>query len=246
MRRKSDNTVPVLEGEKHMASKVNKVTKGPVSKVVAKESKPAAKEMAKEAGKEAAKPAAKAAAKAAPAGASAKNDNGSAKTVEAKLVRLMGLTDEAQAEKILGLLKTHGLNKSQVVALVEAIRREEQEIIFGEQVMRGDLQTNPEDLMDEADLASSDIEQGMKMRMANRENFKVKRLHKSLDKIKDGTYGECESCSADIGFARLSARPIAELCIACKEEEERKENLSAVGRKPKSMGQGLGQKLSAN
>ncbi len=167
------------------------------------------------------------------------------KTLEAKLARLMGVQEE-EAEKICANLKAHGLNKSQVVALVEAIRRDENEIIFGEKVIKGELQTNQEDLMDEADLASSDIEQGMKMRMANRENFKVKRLHKALDKIRDGSYGECESCGADIGFARLSARTIAELCIACKEEEERKENLSAVGRKPKSLGHTLGSKLTVS
>lgn len=169
-----------------------------------------------------------------------------AKTVEAKLTRLLRLSDEAEAEKIISALKGHGLTKTQVVALVEAIRREEQEIIYGDKVIRGELQTNQEDLMDEADLASSDIDQGMKMRMANRENFKVKRLHRALDKIKDGSYGECDGCGSDIGFARLSARTIAELCIACKEDEERKENLSAVGRKPKSMGHTLGSKLTVS
>jgi DnaK suppressor protein len=164
--------------------------------------------------------------------------------MEAKLARLLSLPSDAEAEKIVSLLKSHGLTKTQVLAIVEAIRREEQEIIYADSIIRGELQTNQEDLMDEADLASSDIDQGMKMRMANRENFKVKRLHRALDRIKDGSYGECEGCGSDIGYARLSARIIAELCIACKEEEERKENLSAVGRKPKSMGQTLGNKLT--
>lgn len=179
-------------------------------------------------------------------GATASDSGASVRSVEAKLVRLLHLANEAEAEKIVGMLKGHGLNKTQVLSLVEAIRREEQEIIFADSVLRGELQTSQEDLMDEADLASSDIDQGMKMRMANRENFKVKRLHRALDRIKDGTYGECEGCSSDIGYARLSARIIAELCIACKEEEERKENLSAVGRKPKSMGQTLGNKLTVS
>lgn len=171
----------------------------------------------------------------------------SPRSVEAKLARLLALPNEAEAEKIVALLKSHGLTKTQVLALVEAIRREEQEIIFADSVLRGELQTNQEDLMDEADLASSDIDQGMKMRMANRENFKVKRLHRALDRIKDGSYGECEGCGSDIGYARLSARIIAELCIACKEEEERKENLSASGRKPKSAGQTFsGNKLTVS
>src|SRR4051812_19517653 len=90
-----------------------------------------------------------------------------ARSVEAKLVRLLSLANEAEAEKITTQLKAHGLTKTQVLALVEAIRQEEREIIFADSVLRGELQTNQEDLMDEADLASSDIDQGMKMRMAN-------------------------------------------------------------------------------
>jgi DnaK suppressor protein len=179
-----------------------------------------------------------------PAGASAVDSGGN--TAEAKLTRLLRLSSQAEAERICGLLKGHGLTKTQVVAIVENIRQEEAEMIFSEKVAKGELQTNQEDLMDEADLASSDIEQGMKMRMANRENFKLKRLHRALDKVRDGSYGECEGCGSDIGFARLSARTIAELCIACKEEEERKENTSAVGRKPKSLGHTLGTKLTVN
>ena len=165
-------------------------------------------------------------------------------SVESRLTQLIGVESEAEVEKILGNLKTHGLNKNQVLALVETIRDEEEKIIFADKIKSGELKTNEEDLMDEADLATSDIEQGMNMRMANRENFKVKRLYRALDKIKDGSYGECEGCSADIGFARLSARVIADLCIACKEEEERKETLSAIGRKHKSLGQGLSNKMT--
>ena len=172
------------------------------------------------------------------------SSDGAKPSVEMRLAKLIGLENEAEAEKIVAQLKVHGLNKTQILFLVETIRREENEIIYGDKVIKGELQTNQEDLMDEADLASSDIEQGMKMRMANRENFKVKRLYRALDKVKEGTYGECEGCGSEIGFARLSARAIADLCIACKEEEERKENLSAVGRKPKSLGQGLGNKLT--
>lgn len=174
---------------------------------------------------------------------SAVSSDGS-KTLESKLVKLLRLAGEPEAEKIFSMLKGHGLTKTQVIALVEAIRKDESEIIFAERVINGELQTNQEDLMDEADLAQSDIEQGMTMRMANRENFKVKRLYRALDKIKEGSYGECDSCGSDIGFSRLLARTIAELCIACKEEEERKENLSAVGRKPKSQGQTLSKNLS--
>ena len=37
----------------------------------------------------------------------------------------------------------------------------------------------------------------------------------ALDKIADGTYGECAKCGADIGDARLKVIPEAALCVKC-------------------------------
>ena len=94
-------------------------------------------------------------------------------------------------------------------------------------------------LSDEADMATADLEQGMNMRMGNRESLYLKKVMQALERIKDGSYGECHSCGGDISERRLEARPTAELCIACKEETERSENLSVEGRKPKSVGRAL-------
>jgi DnaK suppressor protein len=112
-----------------------------------------------------------------------------------------------------------------------------------DKVAREQFHVSQEDLMDEADLASSDIDQSMQMRLGNREALYLKKVEQALDRIKEGTYGECLGCGEEIGAKRLEARPTAELCIICKEEEEKKENLSAVGRKPKSLGVTLGVKL---
>ena len=45
-------------------------------------------------------------------------------------------------------------------------------------------------------------------------------IDEALRRIKDGTYGICESCGHDISVARLEAVPHARLCISCKEKEE--------------------------
>lgn len=37
----------------------------------------------------------------------------------------------------------------------------------------------------------------------------------ALDKIAEGTYGECEKCGRDIGEARLQVLPEAALCVQC-------------------------------
>jgi DnaK suppressor protein len=45
-------------------------------------------------------------------------------------------------------------------------------------------------------------------------------IDKSLNKIAQGTYGECEGCGDTISAKRLQARPLAPLCISCMEERE--------------------------
>ncbi len=42
----------------------------------------------------------------------------------------------------------------------------------------------------------------------------------ALQRIEDGTYGQCENCDKQIAPARLQAMPEATLCIDCKAEEE--------------------------
>ncbi|PLW67521.1 TraR/DksA family transcriptional regulator [Pseudohalioglobus lutimaris] len=39
----------------------------------------------------------------------------------------------------------------------------------------------------------------------------------ALDKIAEGTYGECEKCGEDIGEGRLQVLPEAALCVKCAE-----------------------------
>jgi DnaK suppressor protein len=41
------------------------------------------------------------------------------------------------------------------------------------------------------------------------------------ERIRDGTYGICESCGTRIPRRRLQAMPTATLCIACQEQQER-------------------------
>ena len=46
-------------------------------------------------------------------------------------------------------------------------------------------------------------------------------LRAALERLDGGHYGKCTRCKADIGPARLKARPYAALCINCAEDAER-------------------------
>lgn len=88
---------------------------------------------------------------------------------------------------------------------------------------REQRKTEEDDLMDDIDLASSELDQSMIYKLRNRERNLLRKIEKALGKIEDGTYGTCENCGEPISLKRLEARPVAELCITCKEEQEKQE-----------------------
>lgn len=101
------------------------------------------------------------------------------------------------------------------------------------------LVVNPDDLADEADLTSSELEASMRMRLRNRETLYLKKIDDALKRIADGTFGSCESCEEEIEVRRLEARPTTTLCLPCKEEQERRETLHIDGHQHKSLGRRL-------
>jgi DnaK suppressor protein len=73
---------------------------------------------------------------------------------------------------------------------------------------------------DSVDIASLEISQASLQKIGKREAYLLKKIDLALRKIEDGTFGECESCGEPVGVARLMARPVAQLCIDCKTEQE--------------------------
>ncbi len=91
------------------------------------------------------------------------------------------------------------------------------------EMLAGEAYIDSDDFPDEIDTAVSEASLSLTGRMRERERGLLNKIEKSLEKIERGTYGECESCGEEIGRERLRARPVAEFCIACKDEQERLE-----------------------
>lgn len=87
----------------------------------------------------------------------------------------------------------------------------------------GDVHIDPDDFPDEIDTASSEMSLAFQGKLRERERGLLGKIEQALGKIEQGEYGECESCGEDIGAKRLEARPVAELCIDCKADQERRE-----------------------
>lgn len=81
--------------------------------------------------------------------------------------------------------------------------------------------------MDEVDQASSEYMQAFSFRLRGRERFLMEKIEHALRKIDEGTFGVCEECEDSISLKRLQARPEAQLCIQCKEAQEKEEAVYA-------------------
>ena len=89
--------------------------------------------------------------------------------------------------------------------------------------LAGDIHLDPDDFPDEMDAASSEINLAFLGRLRERERGLITKIDQALAKIESNEYGLCESCGEEVGIKRLEARPVAELCIDCKSEQERLE-----------------------
>ncbi|HLF95281.1 MAG TPA: TraR/DksA C4-type zinc finger protein [Planctomycetota bacterium] len=81
----------------------------------------------------------------------------------------------------------------------------------------GDLSTLPMHL---ADLGTDSFEQDITLGLMENESDELHEIEEALDRIKDGSFGLCESCKKKIPKERLKAIPYARLCVNCKKKEE--------------------------
>ena len=84
-----------------------------------------------------------------------------------------------------------------------------------------------ENFPDPTDRASLESDRNFILRIRDRERRLIFKIQEALRRLEEGEYGVCESCGEEIGIKRLEARPVSELCIRCKEEQERMERTYA-------------------
>lgn len=75
-------------------------------------------------------------------------------------------------------------------------------------------------LSEEGEMASSLIAENISLHLHEKDRRTLYQIERALGRIADGTYGQCESCQADIALKRLLVRPFSTLCVSCMEEAE--------------------------
>ena len=90
-------------------------------------------------------------------------------------------------------------------------------------VRKGELELDQDDFPDEMDMALAESSLSFAGQIRERESRLLSKIEEALERIDQGDYGECTSGGEEIGVKRLLARPVAGICIDCKEEQERLE-----------------------
>lgn len=116
------------------------------------------------------------------------------------------------------------MNKAELSKFKKILEVRKQEVLSAaDAVKESGIAFSTDDLPDEVDLASSESDQSMNLRLRDRERILLRKIDKALAKIESKEYGICEVCGDKISMRRLEARPVTDLCIRCKEEQERVE-----------------------
>ncbi len=91
--------------------------------------------------------------------------------------------------------------------------------------MQGRVKGETEGVKDEGrdtyDLASDERDREINFILNDREREKLVAIDEALERIKEKSYGICESCEGEIHLGRLKVLPFTRLCVKCQEENEK-------------------------
>lgn len=114
--------------------------------------------------------------------------------------------------------------KKRIQEIKKRLLQQKQQILVDAGIMLSNLPSET-NLSEIGDIASQEINRNFLLRLRDRDRKLLKKIEKAIEKIENGTYGICESCGAEIPIERLEARPVTDLCIECKIEQEEAEKL---------------------
>ena len=114
--------------------------------------------------------------------------------------------------------------QKRILEIKKNLLKQKQQILEEAGIMLSNLPSNS-NLSEIGDIASVEIDRNFLLRLRDRERKLLKKIEKAIEKIDNGTYGICEVCGAEIPIERLEARPVTDLCIECKTEQEETEKL---------------------
>ena len=112
--------------------------------------------------------------------------------------------------------KYEKLLESELERLSQGIRRLQQDTLY-----QPSSETSSADPASFAEVGTDNFEREKELKVASGESAMLQDVADALARIQNGTYGQCESCSAPINRKRLEFFPSARYCIECQSKLER-------------------------
>jgi DnaK suppressor protein len=91
--------------------------------------------------------------------------------------------------------------------------------------IRSETSEQKSEIGDIYDLASSERERELTLTLGDRDRGKLAEIEDALERISEGSYGECEECGDPIAENRLRALPFTRVCIDCQSKHEREQRI---------------------
>ena len=117
------------------------------------------------------------------------------------------------------------MNKAKIAEIEKRLRQERERLLTeaGKAISGLHQYQDKEEMADFTDQSSMESDRNFHLRMKERERNMLLKIERTLEKIKEGTFGICEACGEESGEKRIEARPIVTLCIDCKTKQEKEE-----------------------
>jgi DnaK suppressor protein len=73
---------------------------------------------------------------------------------------------------------------------------------------------------DMAELGTGNFDQDLTLSLLGSEKNAIDQIDGALERIEDGSFGQCDECGVKIPKSRLEAIPYAALCVQCASQRE--------------------------
>ena len=127
-------------------------------------------------------------------------------------------------------MASHALTVAQRADLAEALRGR-QRALRADVATKLKTQDDPRlvglrnRMEDTDDWAAADAMAAQDITHVSRDLAELANVEQALARLDDGSYGECVDCGSAIPYARLAAYPAAKRCVACQEQDEKRQRV---------------------
>jgi DnaK suppressor protein len=120
----------------------------------------------------------------------------------------------------------HHMEKSEQCSFEAALAAKQAELLRGLRERDGLTAEAEPDVFDEIQHA---LDRALLVQTLDRNSRLLRQVRAALERLAEGTYGQCLQCEEPINPKRLVALPWAQFCLPCQEEADREERQQMLG-----------------